>query len=344
MLLLLAGCKEPPSLVAPPAPGDPPIDDTQDETGGNDHTDCVAGIASTFPEPDATGVYYRTAIDVRFTQDETAASASLSLATAGGDDVAGTVTFDGRNARFAWSAPLSPNTEYVLAVDYSCDRTATVGFTTSFVGAPINATSIIGSVYHIDLGDPDIRIVDPPGVGDLLGGLLADQDVPAILVSPDVYDEVEDALTMIGTIGANGAIQQDTCTESIVFPDPADYGQNPYFEVAGESLEIAAAGVVISLERIGLSGAFAPDGSAIAGARLSGKVDTNALGDLVGDLGDVCQLVAGFGVQCKECSPGGPVTCLTLVADNITAARVSTDGLIEITAEDIAADEACEEN
>ena len=317
--------------------------DTATDTTDTDTTDCVAGIASTFPEADATGVYYRTAIDVRFTQDETADSASLSLATAGGDDVAGTVTFDGRNANFAWSAPLSPSTEYVLTVEYSCDRTATVGFTTSAVGTPIDAEDILGNVYNIDIGDPDIRIVEPPGVGDLLGGLLADQDVPAILVSPDFYDDVEDTITMIGAIGADDSTDQDTCTESIVFPEPADYSQNPYFEIAGENVEIAAAGVVISLQRIEVSGAFAPDGSAIAGARLSGKVDTEALGDLVGDLGDVCQLVAGFGVQCEDCGDGS-ITCLSLVADNITAARVSTDGLIEITAEDIAADEACAED
>jgi hypothetical protein len=321
--------------------------DTDDtDTDDTDATPdiCESGIASTFPDADATGVFYRTPIEIVFNDDESTTS-TLTLA-AGGTDVPGTTTYseDGATAYFTPTDDLAASTQYTLTIAYSCDKVAEIVFTTSDAGTPINGpSSLEGNVYNIDIASG--RITEPPGVGQLLMPLIEEQDF-FILISPVKYSGGANTLTFLGALGVDdgaGNIVQDMCTESISFPVAADFSDNPFMEISGEDVPITVQDFTITLQRIDLSGAFSPDASSIEGLSLSGFADTSGLGALL-DLGDepdaVCGLVTTFGVTCVDCGDGS-VTCLELAIDSMTAEQ-QTGTLELIEADDIDA-EACGE-
>jgi hypothetical protein len=317
--------------------GDKDTTDT-DTTDTTDTTDeCVAGISETFPDVDETNVFYRTGIEVSFNQEESGDSATLTLADAAGADVAGTTSFsaDGRTATFTPSAALAASTQYTLTVAYSCEKTATVSFTTSAVGSEVVADDLLDGVYNIDLGSA--RITEPAGVGGLLTPLIADADF-ILMVSPTGINGTD--IDMIGAIfeddGAGG-VQQDTCLPTLAL-DPADFSENPFFELSGEDTIFSILGFTIEVAQLELSGAFSPDGSSIQGVGLDLFIDTEQLNDLdLGlDLGDqsICELVGGFGVNCVDCGDGS-VTCLKLVADSIVAELEAGAEITEISDQDI---------
>jgi hypothetical protein len=315
--------------------------DTDAETDTEDTTTCTSSIDEFFPADGATGVFFRTPIEIYFNQDETS-TATITLADASGADVPGTVTFsdDGEVASFAPSAALSPSTEYTLTAAYSCDKTATATFSTSATGAAVDPTTLIDNVYNIDLGSG--RIINPPGVGDLVEPLIADAGV-YILVSPTAIEG--SSITMTGALGVdNGSgLEQDVCTESINFPVAADYTGNPYFTISGDNVAISVQGFDLEIAALDLSGAFSPDGNSIEGIKLDAFADTSSLGSLL-DLGDdpaaVCGLLVGFGVSCVDCG-NGQSTCIQLVVDSLTAPITTIDGLVNITNGDVQSNPAC---
>jgi hypothetical protein len=311
----------------------------KDETDTVDSDDtevevCTSGITSTFPDGDATGVFYRTAIEIVFTKDESS-TATITLATAAGTDVPGTVTFssDGKTAAFAPSADLAATTAYELTIAYSCDKTAVIAFTTSDAGTPLaDPSTIVGNTYNIDITTG--RITKPAGVGATLMGLIEGEEF-YILVSPTEYSAEDETLAFLGALGVDdgaGNVVQDECTETINFPLPADFAANPFMTISGEDVPLAVAGVELELGRIDLSGAFSPDGDTIEGLSLTAFADTVALGPLL-DLGDICELITTFGVNCIDCGDGS-VTCLELQIDNMTA-DVQVGSLTPIATEDI---------
>jgi hypothetical protein len=318
-----------------------PSTDTAD-TGGDTTPTCTSSIKEFFPEDGATGVFYRTPIEIYFAQDEST-TATITLADAAGADVAGSVTFseDGKTAMFMPSADLAPSTEYALTAAYSCDKMATVSFTTSATGAEVDAGSFVGNTYNIDLGSG--RITEPPGVGDLVGPLIADAGV-YILVSPGAIDGT--SIPMTGALGVdNGSgLEQDVCTPSIDFPVAADYSANPFFTISGNNVAIAVEGFELEIAQLDLSGAFAPGATSLEGITLDAFADTSGLGALL-DLGDddpaaVCGLLAGFGVSCVDCGNGSN-TCIKLKVDSLIAPQVPGVTLQTITDADVTANPAC---
>jgi hypothetical protein len=315
--------------------------DTDAETDTEDTTTCSSSIDEFFPADGATGVFFRTPIEIYFNQDETT-TATITLADASGADVPGTATFsgDGEVATFTPSASLSPSTEYTLTAAYSCGKTATATFSTSATGAAVDPTTLVDNVYNIDLGSG--RIINPPGVGDLVEPLIADAGV-YILVSPTAVEG--SSITMTGALGVDDGtgLAQDVCTESINFPVAADYTGNPYFTISGEDVAISVQGFSLEIAALDLSGAFSPDGNAIEGIKLDAFADTSSLGSLL-DLGDdpaaVCGLLVGFGVSCVDCG-NGQATCIQLVVDSLTAPITAIDGLQEITNGDVQSNPAC---
>lgn len=324
-------------------------DDVTDEDPTDEITGCQTTISSTLPADAATEVYYRTPIEVNFSADD--ASATLTLTDAGGATVAGNSSADGKKAIFAPDAPLMPSTAYTIGITY-CDgeKSAETTFTTSATGAAIaDASTLVGNTYDIDLGTA--RITEPPGVGGLLTGLLADLD-EKLLVSVGEYDMGASTLTMFGALGSEdgGTITQDTCEVSIEFPIAADFSGNPYFEIEGDDVTIGAAGVEVTLKTLKLTGSFAPDGGSLDGVTLEGSADTRDFVDLLGDqlggaTGDdaVCNLIAQLapGVECEDCGDGN-VTCLAIVADSLEANQVDGLSLVQVTQDDVCADGSCE--
>jgi hypothetical protein len=316
--------------------------DTDADTDAGEPT-CSSGIASTFPDADAAGVFYRSAIEIVFNSDESTTS-TLELATADGA-VEGTTTYseDGVTATFAPAADLTSSTQYTLTVSYSCDKVAEIGFSTSETGAAVDGASVVDTVYNVDIASG--RITEPAGVGDLLMPLIAQQGFN-LLIAPSAYDDAAMELSFLGALGIDegGAIVQDVCNESITFPIAGDYSDNPFVSVAGQDVPLSISGFEISLAEIELTGAFSPDGSSLDGLSLGGFADTGPLGPAL-DLGDgedaVCALVTTFGVSCVDCGDGS-MTCLEIQFEDITA-DMQMGMLEEITLDDIANNADCAE-
>ncbi len=304
-------------------------DEATDDTDDTTTDECQSGITKFLPDRDATEVYYRTPIELTFSADESSATITL---TDGTSDVAADVNFsgDGKIATITPSAALMPSTTYTLNISYSCGD-VTSSFTTSNVGAAIMAGDSVGKTYNIDLASG--RITQPAGVGDLLLGLLEGNPID-ILVGPSEYDETAMTLAMIGALGARdgSAIIQDDCEQSIDFPVAADFSANPFFSIEGTNVDLAVAGVELTLARIEITGAFAPDMSEIVGVTLEGDADTRELDGLIDGVDDICATVAAVGVSCTAC-PDGEAKCLSIAADSIIAEEVAGVTLETITPE-----------
>lgn len=317
-------------------------DDTGDTTGDDTDETCSSGLDGFWPEPNASDVYYRTSIEVMFAQEEDGSSATITL-NDGSADVTGTVEWsdDGMTAYFKPSAPLTPSTTYTLSVSYSCGKSATNSFTTSSTGATVDGMSVIDDVYSIDLFSG--RIIEPAGVEDLLQSLLAGEDPIIILVSPTTYDGDANTIEIRGALGKmNGSdIVQDECTESINFPLPADYSNNPYFTINGVDVPLSVQGISLKIDRLDVSGAFASDGSSIDGVSVDAFADTRPLASL--GVGDICELVQIAQVECVPCADNEPA-CLKIRVTDLTAEQVDgLMGLNAITADDVTNNPTCDE-
>lgn len=303
--------------------------DTADTDTGGDTQACTNSISAQFPANGDTDVYYKT--DVRFTLAESDPSATITITDSAGATVNGTTTVTDKLV--AWSGDdLSPLTTYTATLTYECGD-AEVSWTTSNVGTA-TTTAVTGHVFALDVANGEW--VEPAGVGDLLATQLGDTQ---IFVAPTATDAT--SITMTGAIGS--ANTQDLCSPTIPFP-PADWA-DPYFSLQSPLLPLVVAGLVIEIEDLDLSGAFAPDASRIQGASLQGSIDTRPLG-VAFDLGTtenaVCDLVYTFGVSCEACADGSGNFCLSVWVDSIEAADVPGLTLVDRTEADIAADPACQ--
>jgi hypothetical protein len=194
----------------------------------------------------------------------------------------------------------------------------------------------------LDVGPQSAAIfIDPPGVGPVLRQQLDENNID-ILIGVNAVDASN--ITLMGALG-DGAnpLGQDLCTASIDFPQ-AQFSGNPYFEVGPQDLTLDIGAAVFTLEDLEVNGAFAPDGSLIAGATLSGTIDTRDLIPLAAPGGAddaVCQIAAPFGVVCEACGDGSGDFCLSALITNIDATELAGVTLAVRTAADVAGDATC---
>jgi hypothetical protein len=135
-------------------------------------------------------------------------------------------------------------------------------------------------------------------------------------------------LQMIGAVAVKGASSQDYCDPTIDFP-AADFSERPFFSIGPQDTVFSIAGYEIPIQALNITGTFAPDGSYIGGATLSGTIDTRPLAPLIDDSGDegaICTLAKNFGAACEPCPSDGKSFCLTMVIDQIFADSV--DGVL----------------
>ncbi|MBN2798304.1 MAG: Ig-like domain-containing protein [Deltaproteobacteria bacterium] len=283
---------------------------------------CDISVASTFPAADATGVYYRTTVEATFSEvDDTA-----TMTVTGPDgEVAGTTMWIDETLVFTPNAPLAASTSYTMNIHFSCGD-PTVSFTTSEVGTALEASALLEKTYNLDLASG--RFIKPEGVGSILGQYMADT---VILLGVQGSDAT--TINMMGAMGVDGAdpAEQDACVPTIPFP-VADFTANPYFEVGPETTTLTVSSYSVTIEDLFVSGAFAPDGSYIAGATLAGIIDTRPLVPLVdpeGAPGTICDLAGAMGISCEECGDGEPY-CLSIEVDSMSAAQVAGLTLVQI--------------
>lgn len=310
------------------------------ETGDTGPAPCTNSVTP-YPADGETQAYFRTTVEAKLQVAD--ATATLALADAAGTAVAGTSTVTANKVVFAPTASLSPETVYNATLTYECG-VVEWSFTTSEVGAAVTG-DVAGEVYALDLASG--RFVHPEGVGDLIGQFLTTQ----VLVTVSAQDTTANTIDMLGAIAVDGEtpIVQDMCTETIPFPT-ADFSGNPFWEIdgSGTTTMINVAGYSVGIDDLQLSGAFAPDASYIAGARLAGSLDTYPLATIVDAtcidgssdypacLEAVCDLAAVIG-GCEACGDGSGNHCLSLDVDNISAEGVGGT-LVERTVPDLCAD------
>ena len=290
-----------------------------------------------FPAPDAQGVYYRTSISWDFSDVDH--SATVTLEEDGGGAVTGTSEWVGTVLVWTPDAPLTPDTTYNLSLSF-CDgnETPSSSFTTGPVGTSVTPGDLVNNTYNLDLAAEDVVFIEPPSVGSILQAQLP-EDL-AILLGVQSADASD--ILLLGALGEGNPSTQDMCSESIDFPS-ADFGDNPFFIIGPQTTDIAIAGQAVTIENLLISGAFSPDGSVIAGAVLSGIIDTRPLAvafDMSGESA-ICDLAGGLGIDCAACTDGEDF-CLSLKITNLNAEKVNGI-LVPRTTADIHADTTCQE-
>jgi len=293
-----------------------------DDTGVSG--DCDVTVDETIPAANATDAYYRNAIEFKLSDPDATAVLSVD-----GVDGTSTLSEDQETVVFTPSSPLSSSTAYTATLDYCRSEPASIGFTTSELGGSVDPSSLIGRAYALDLSSG--RIVIPEGVGEILGAYLE------YTIFLSVTDAGSD-LSMIGALAnEDDTSAQDYCAPTLDFP-VADFSEAPYFQIGPETTTLAVAGFAITIDDLLVSGDFAPDGTWVGGAQLAGSIDTRPLVALLDDdpeAGEdtVCELVAGFGVECIPCSDGDSF-CLDLLVLDLVAEEAGGLAVEEIAAED----------
>ena len=301
--------------------GSPDTDGAGDDDDGNGCQDIV----EVWPNDGEDSVYYRTPIE--FTLASTDGSESITV-----EGLDGTSAVVENTVVFTPTAPLTPSTSYTVSLDW-CGGPTTTTWTTSDVGAEVSESTLVGATYALDLGSG--RFVYPAGIGPLIQSQLEQP----ILIGVTSIDASE--LSMMGALGLTD-LTQDMCTPSIAFPVPANFDENPYFVIDADSITLDIEGVEVMIEDMNISGAFAPDGSKIAGATLAGAIDTRPLAGLLGATGDdnaICDLVVTLGVTCETC-PDGSEYCLSVLVDSMEAEMVP-GSLVEVDQAAIDANTDC---
>ncbi len=143
-------------------------------------------------------------------------------------------------------------------------RTQDLTFTTSELGGALTDTSVLlNKTCSLDLATANI--VEPPGVGAVLGGL------------------VENGI-LVGVVGADGptlrvsgGIESDIggqghCIATFSFPN-ADFSAAPEFSIGPRDTVRSFAGLEIRIGHLRATGTFAPDGRYFDTGTLSGVVD-----------------------------------------------------------------------
>jgi hypothetical protein len=301
-------------------------------------TTCATTIKETNPGSGAADFYILDDIVVEFA-DEEDATATVTLLDASGAEVAGSTSVDGYDVTFSPDAALMPSSNYTISISYCNDggTPVEIGFTTSGLGEALSG-SVAGKTYAVNIASG--TFVKPAGVGDLIGGAFNNNILIGIL------DDSNGELQVEGAISLEGSLEQDVCTETLVFPEAADFSDAPYFEIPEGDLTLSIAGITATIYDLNISGMFAADGSYFGGGELRGNLDARDLVDVIAELvevesaDDICGLVAGFGVACEPCADGANY-CLGVEVVDLVADVVDGTTLVSVTSQDIADNPDC---
>jgi len=321
-MLVIAGCPTEQVEETPPPPPPPRI----------------IGVS---PEDSATDLFYQLDVWARF--DVAPEGATVAVADGAGSAVAGTQALEesGRKVVFTPGADLAGDTTYTATITWNSDESpATWSFTTGPYGQAVtDEAGLIGQVMHLDLASA--TFVEPPAVGSLLQGFLA--DIYLIFTFSPESDLAGETAHIEGALGELDGpdIVQDHCSETLTFtagPDrtpgtaddtPATWA-NPEVTLTGVDLELAIQGVNATIQDLVLSMVVHPEATGFAGGRFEGILDTRDLAGLLGDEKDengICDLVfKTVGVGCEECGGDDPGEfCLAVVAKDIVGGALAGD-------------------
>lgn len=184
------------------------------------------------------------------------------------------------------------------------------------LGDPLTC-DLEGRTYEMDA--EGATWVQPAGVGSLLASQLGGP----VMIS--VTDFGGGRLQGIGAIFEGG--EQDFCTPTIEFPR-ADF-DDPGFSVGPSTTSFDFSGFEIQVQDLRITGMFADDCSWVGRGTLEGELDARDLAPVMGELmgtedpDEICDLMAGFGVECQACSSDGKPLCIPLEVEDITGVQTS---------------------
>ncbi len=321
-------------------------DDDTTPQGDDDSTSGEVTITSTEPANNATDAWYRQDLTAEFSAPVT--SATVTVVDGGGNDVPGETLLSDSGYSITFNPHgedetqhLSASTPYEVTVTFD-GNTGNWSFTTSDLGTPVSdPPAVVGVTYNLDLASAEIT--EPPGVGQVLAPYLSDV---IVLFSPTALDEGAGSIEVLGALGddSSGTLMQDMCSPSLPLTEavPGEFA-NPYFQVGPALFESEIQGINIIIDDLLIGGDFTSDGSAVEEAVFAGQLDSRNFAGLLGDdIDAICELLTTLGIACEACPSDGELYCLSVRAEQITAASVPGVSLIEVTDEDVAADENCQ--
>lgn len=259
---------------------------------------CAAEVLEVEPAQGASDVYIRSGVSVLLAEPDFGAFVMV-------DGVPGQSEVDdgGLRASFTPDSPLDWDTTYT-AIGIFCDGDAVLQweFRTQAAEPSVDPVELEGRRYRLNLSEG--RFVQPEGVGSVLEQYLEED------LWVQVQSAQEGALELVGGgVASDG--QQDLCSPQL--PLQAQLTDDNRFDIGPVDIEVTLAGAQAPLYDATGSGLISSDGQRLGGVELAALVDTRALVHLVeegGEDGALCDIVAGFGVDCEPC-PDGETLCVT---------------------------------
>ncbi len=184
-----------------------------DSTGGE--RECNVEITDTLPTDASTDACYDSAIEFEIAGGDP--DGVIAVTDSGGAAVPGTTTSnaDGSVLVFEPDQPLAPSSQYTATLTY-CLGTEAVDFTTSAYGEPlVDAKSLVGKAYVVDIRDPDkARFNKPKGVSSIL-----QPQLQRLLALQVLAPTSASAITMRLAILDEDGTAQDECVPTVDFED-----------------------------------------------------------------------------------------------------------------------------
>ena len=289
----------------------------EDESSASDQDqsqECDVVVEGTWPSDGSTEAYYRDSVEFYLSDADRYAKVIA--------DFSGVQSFedDGRTVVYEPDEPLSPSTDYSVALDY-CFGQPSIEFATSSLGLPLSdPESLVGATFLLD--PTDGRFTDEGRVGEVLAGLYG----RSLLVQFIDYDEGIVDVRLAVAEQHPGNPTQDECyrtldLSSVRFANDAD------FLYEEEQVEFAFYGATMSFFDVETGGTVAPDVQSLGGARFHALVEIDSLALSLGfeSREDICNLAEQLGQSCVECPSDSGTLCLDIAADRLKASRVDLD-------------------
>lgn len=219
------------------------------------------------------------------------------------------ITGGGTTVTFVPDEELAYEQAYTFTL-HGCGGETPLNFST-FWGEPLPdiTVEVRGETYAVDM--QTARIVQPPGLGAILSGLVDS----SILIH--VLDVDATSLQALGAASIPLHDTQDFCSATARFPS-ADFTLSPDISLGPVTLPLSLAGVRVPVRELAFTGRFSTDGSYIGGITLTAGLDLRDVGAGFPDLGTVDDLCAYADTGCLPCDDG-TVACITLEATDLTA-------------------------
>jgi hypothetical protein len=308
------------------------------DDGSDTSTDCTEFLLSgPFPEPGATDVFERTAVDAVAGSDHP--DAAIRVTDSAGTEVAGTSTSDRGYVSFQVDGSYTAGETYTATVSgwggSACDDELTTFTIADPVLAPLaDPTTLVGRTWQLDLRQG--RAVFPFNMDDVL----ADQMKVDLLVGVLDAPGTNLALRASSTTEARDAQDLDSDTTDFT----ADFAANPYLRVEEDRLRLVIFNDVITAMDLTLTSAWDSAAGTWVETAIHTIIDTRELVDVVVTDPDpedsaVCDLFSStFGVRCHDCPasddlfPEGGSYCITMVVDGMTRTETGYE-LVEVLPE-----------